>query len=206
MQKRGESFELFKTNFRNRALATQYIRMKTGDAIKKEPTRQELLAYYREHLADYSFPAQVKWQQILIQFSQHEGPEGAKKLMDQAIAELRKGTDFGDVARKFSDGPTASQGGDWDWTREESLADKPVEEALFSLAVGKISLPIENNKSLQLVKVLDRKPAGKTPLEQVQVEIQHKLQEAELKAAEQKVYAELTDDAEIHTLFDRDNS
>ncbi|MBI5757793.1 MAG: peptidyl-prolyl cis-trans isomerase, partial [Planctomycetales bacterium] len=183
LKKRGESFELFRTNFRNRALATQYIRMKTGDAIKKEPTRQELLAYYREHIADYSVPAQVKWQQILIQFSKHDGPDGARKAMDQAIAELRKGTDFGDVARKYSGGPTASQGGDWDWTREDSLADKPVEKALFGLGVGKISLPIENNKSIQLVKVIARKPASKTPLEQVQVEIQRKLQEVELKAA-----------------------
>jgi parvulin-like peptidyl-prolyl isomerase len=206
LKKRGESFELFRTNFRNRALATQYIRMKTGDAIKKEPTRQELLAYYREHIADYSVPAQVKWQQILIQFSKHDGPDGAKKRMDEAIAELRKGTEFGDVARKFSDGPTALQGGDWDWTREDSLADKLVEKALFGLGAGKISLPIESNKSIQLVKVIARKPAGKTPLEQVQVEIQRKLQEAELKAAEQKVYSELTEAAEVHTMFDRDDS
>ena len=205
LQKRGESFEVFKTNYRNRALATQFIRMKTGDAVKKEPTRQELLAYYREHIADFSFPAQVKWQQILIEFSKHEGPDGARKRMDQAIAELRKGTDFGDVARKFSDGPTAAQGGDWDWTREESLADKSVERALFRLSVSKVSLPIESNKSVQLVKVIDRKPAGKTPLEQVQLEIQRKLQEVELKGAEQKLFADLVDKAEIQTMFDRND-
>lgn len=205
LQKRGESFETFKTNFRNQIMARQYVHMKTGDAAKKEPTRQELLDFYREHIEDYSFPAQVKWQQILIQFAKHDGPDGAKKVADQVVAELRKGTDFSDVARKFSDGPNASQGGEWDWTREGSLADKPVEKAVFELPVGKISRPIENNKAIQLVKVLDRKPAGRTPFEQVQLEIQRKLQEVELKAAEEKVFAELGADAEIRTMFDRDD-
>lgn len=204
LQKRGESFETFKTNYRNQVMAHHYVHMKTGDAAKKEPTRQELLTYYREHIDDYSFLAQVKWQQILIRFDKHDGPEGARQVLSQVIAELREGTDFGDVARKFSDGPNAGQGGEWEWTREGSIADKSVEKSLFELAAGKISRPIENNKSIQLVKVLDRKAAGKTPFEQVQVEIQRKLQEAELKAAEQKVFAELGENAVIHTMFDRD--
>jgi len=203
LQKRGESFDALRTSFRNQIMARQYVHMKTGDALKKEPTRQELLDYYREHIADYSYPAQVKWQQILILNGKHDGSAGAKKLANQVVSELRKGTDLAEVARKFSDGPNASDGGEWDWTREGSLTDKSVEKVLFELAVGKVSRPIETGKSIQLVRVLDRKPAGRTPFEQLQSEIQLKLQEAELKAAEAKVFADLEADADIRTLFDR---
>lgn len=204
LQRRGESFEAFKTNFRNQLMARQYVHMKTGNALKRDPTRQELLDYYREHIADYSQPAQVKWQQILILNSKHAGVEGSKQVAKDVVAELRQGADFADVARRFSDGPNASQGGEWDWTREGSLADKPIEKALFELGVGNISRPIETDRSIQFVKVLDRKPAGRTPFEQVQSEIQRKLQELDLKAAEEKVFADLEAHAEIWTMFDGD--
>jgi hypothetical protein len=73
-----------------------------------------------------------------------------KKLHDLAVA----GTDFGQLARDYSEGPEAGKGGDAGFLAAGQL-DARLSRAVFSTPIGQISDPIEiPNVGIFMFKVL----------------------------------------------------
>ena len=62
--------------------------------------------------------------------------------------EVLRGGDFATMAQARSHGPTASKGGQHDWTSKGSLVSKEIDAAIFSLTVGRMSQIIEDSKGL----------------------------------------------------------
>lgn len=194
--------EEHKAAFKDQQIAMQYVSFKAHS--KFEPTRKELLTYYEQHLADYEFPARVHWQQLVISDSEHGGEDGAKKVLDDVVKKLIAGADFGETIKKYGDGPKASNSGIWDWTVKGSLANKEVEKELFTLPPGEMSGVIRTATGFQIVQVIDRQEAGRTPFETKQKEIEEKLKGEAYKERAQKVIAEIKESAVIKTVFDED--
>lgn len=199
LAKRGTRLEEIKQAFINREMAGQYIRMKLERP--PEPSRQELVSYYQAHLDDYLIPEQVRWQQLQVSFRDRASKQAALDKLEQAIHELQAGTDFGAVAKKYSDGPTASDGGAWDWIERGSLKDTDLEQMLFELPVGQISEIYEGESSFQLVKPNEHRKAGYRPFEDVQDEIRKKL-EKEFDGGPRKLIDDLRAKAVIETEYD----
>lgn len=202
LAKQGTSLASLKDAFAHKTMADTFLEAKIK--LDRNIGRPQLLAYYEEHFDEYAIPGQVKWQQIQISFAKHGGKKPALRILEQAIAELRDGSDFTDVAIRFSDGPTASQGGDWGWMQSGSLSNKEIEQALFDLPLGTISQVFVDDEAYRLVKVNDRKPAGHVPLAEVQDEIKSKLLEQAHEDAKRNVIDELYASAVIETIFDED--
>lgn len=199
LQAAGTTLASARKAFGRRQLAGQYLQERL-----QEPTvtRQELLADYRAHLDDYHTPAEVKWQQIWISYRKQGSVEAAREVMNRAVAELRGGASFDDVARRYSDGVMAASGGHWDWTQFESIANPDVAAALQRLSVGEASGVIEGEKALQLVRVVDRRAARYTPFEDVQNEIRDRLRAEKRRVAAEEILAELRETAVIETMFE----
>ncbi|QDU39825.1 Foldase protein PrsA precursor [Maioricimonas rarisocia] len=199
LQMAGTTLASARKAFGRRQLAGQYLQERL-----QEPTvtRQELLADYRAHLEDYHTPAEVKWQQIWISYRKQGGVSAARQVMERAVAELRSGASFDDVARRYSDGVMAASGGHWDWTQFESIANQDVSEALQRLSVGETSGVVEGEKALQLVRVVDRRAARYTPFEDVQNEIRDRLRAEKRRVAAEEILTELRETAVIETMFD----
>lgn len=201
LRQRGDSLERIRDEVINNQMAREYLSAKAE--VKQDISRRDMLEHYREHQDDYAIPARVKWQQIAISYAKHGGKDEALVVLEKAIAELKQGADFADVAQRYSDGPTAEDGGQWDWTQTGSLADQEIEKALFELPVGSISRVFTGDDSYQLVFVNERDEAGHTPFETLQDDIKRALQEESQKDATQKVMQELIETAVIETIFDR---
>lgn len=167
-----------------------------------EADRAQMLEYYNEHLKDYEFPRQVKWQQIQVRGSQNGGKEKARKKIDQAVDELLSGVSFADVATKYSDGLTAKEGGLWDWMKENTLADPELEQKVFDMPLGEVSPVIESQDSYHVVVVLDRKQSGRKPFEEVQPEIARTLGAREKNRMIAEILDELKADTVVWTMFD----
>lgn len=204
LQKQGTSLERMRRFFTNREMAKAYLQLKAQP--QQTFGRPQLLAYYREHAEDYQVPAKVLWQQIVIHYYRHGGKRQAFRVLDRVIEELHNGADFGAIAQKYSDGPLARKGGQWDWTRKGSLNNSRVEQALFELPVGSISRVIEGDEAFYLVKVNDRRPAHRRPFEEVQDEIKAKLTRQARRQAAERVIDELYDNAVIETIYDSPSS
>jgi parvulin-like peptidyl-prolyl isomerase len=189
-----------KSAFAAREMAMLYIGQKASANVRF--SRQDLLKFYEDNKQQYYTKPKVRWQQILISKTRPGGKQESVTVLRDAITGLKNNEDFGDVAKKYSDGPKSENGGEWDWTGQNSLADKRIDRALFEIPEGEISEPLESDSSITLVKVIERNDGGYTPFEDVQDAINRKLQaEARTKAASD-VIENLIQQAAIRTIFD----
>jgi len=201
LAKKNLSLETLQRDFGKRAMASEFMRHKAGTF--HEPSRRELLEEYEKRKQkEYFRPARVRWQQILISYGANGGKQGAIEKLTNAAQELRNGTDFSDVAKKYSNGPGAAQGGYWDWMQKGSLTDRAVEDELFSMPVGRISDVLVGESSFQLVRVLDRENEHFIPFEKVQDALKDDLHREFEDNARRRVIEELRAKSVIQTMFD----
>jgi peptidyl-prolyl cis-trans isomerase SurA len=199
LHKQGTSLESLRAEFRNRLLADEYLRGKS----KKEHIvgHEEVVAYYEQHTQDFSFPEKVHWQLLEISFDKHGGRDGALAMLTKAVDALKHGDSFEKVAKKYSDGLHADDGGKQPWTRAESINDEKIAKTLQGLAGGETSPVLSAPDSYRLVRMIERKPAGKKPIGEVQEVIRQILEEKLQKEAVHKVLVEAYEKASIESAY-----
>jgi len=170
LNERDTTLAAVRDSFATERLAQEYL---FGNLERPDPpTRPELVAYYQAHLDDYKVSARVKWEQIQVTAGKTLSKSGAEQKIRAAQQELANGVAFAEVARKYSDGPTARSGGEWDWTRAGSLADSDLEQQLFQLAPGQLSEVYFGRGAFHIFRVIDRESEGRREFAEVQDEIQ----------------------------------
>ena len=200
LNKKGTTLQNVKDNFATERLAMEYIVLKSE---KPEPIdRLDLVAYYKEHVDEYAVPAKVKWEQIQASFGPERSKSEAKKQIDAARKELDSGVTFDQVAKKYSDGPTAKTGGERDWMEAGNLTDTKLEKKLFELPLGEISPPHEGPSEWQIVRIVERQKAGRTPFGEVQDEIRKKIEDGQNKNRPKKLFEQLFSEAIIESKYD----
>lgn len=91
----------------------------------------------------------------------------AEKKANQVEEELKKGAKFDELAKKYSDGPTAKdKGGDLGSFKRGVLADV-LEQRAFSMKVGDVTEPILTKQGYMIMKVTEHVQAGVPPLKDV---------------------------------------
>jgi parvulin-like peptidyl-prolyl isomerase len=199
LNKKGTTLQNVKDNFALDRLSVEFIVAKSE---KPEPLeRPDLVEYYQSNPDKFLVSAKVKWQQIQISISPDVGRSAAQKKLDAAVAEINRGVAFDKVARKYSDGPTAKDGGEWDWMEAGNLADVKLEKKLFELPVNELSEVHENRDSLTVVRVTARQNAGRKPFEEVQEEIRTILVDLQNKNRPKKLFRELFSQAVIESQY-----
>ena len=199
MHQQGTSLANLKVEFRYRLLADEYMRQKS-----KKPHvvgRQEILAYYKAHLDDYSYPEKVRWQLLEINFAKHGGQDKALAVLEKAVDALRRGEDFGKITKKYSDGPWAEKGGQQSWTKPDSVADQKTAVLLHELAPGEVSHVVHTNEAYRLIRVNERKAAGRSTLAEVQETIKQKLEQQLQREAIKEVLVDVYKHASIESSY-----
>jgi peptidyl-prolyl cis-trans isomerase D len=108
----------------------------------------------------------------------------AKKKIDRALELVKKGEDFGEIARRFSDDGSATKGGELGCVPRGKTV-KPFEDALFALEEGKVSDVVTSefgHHILKLEKIAKGDAIEKVLKAQIARDLYLKL-EAEAKAA-----------------------
>lgn len=125
----------------------------------------------------YSKPEQVQASHILIKLPEKPSPaeiEAAKKEAEKVLALAKKpGADFAALAKKYSQGPSAPQGGDLGKFKRGTMVPS-FEDLAFKLKTGEIGL-VRTQFGWHVVKVFSHDQASVTPLEQVKGEIRDRL-------------------------------
>jgi len=200
LQQSGTSLNTERKSFGEHELAMQYLGERIGGS--GEVSRGDLLAEYKSHIDEYTEPGRVQWQQISIDIAKRGGREAALRDARKVQQELKQGRPFDALAREHSDGVMARQGGKWDWTQPESVADESLRTALSELEIGDTSELIETNRAFVLVQLTGRRSERTTPFEDVQDELRKQLIGARREARIREVVAKLKQDAIIETMFD----
>jgi len=171
LAKTGETLEERRERTRESLLIEAMIRRNVDAWVHVSP--KEVRDYYRRHIKDYTREKEVKTRHIFIPFSQYESKEKARKLAELVMEKLKKGASFESLAKQYSSGAHAKEGGLWDFMKRPAFKD--LDDVIFNLKAGEVSGIVETSRGYHIVKAEAVRPARRIPFEEVQDEIYNKL-------------------------------
>src|SRR5271169_3292567 len=178
----GMNWEDFKNNIRNGLLTKKVIQSEVGSHINV--TKEEIQKYYDEHKAEFVRPEQVALRSIEINTTGKDEAEIAelKKKAETALKRIQDGEDFGEIAKRYSDGSTAKQGGYLGVYKRGELS-KELEDTVFSMKKNGLTPVMETKQGFLIMQVLEHYDEGEQALAKVQNEIEGKLYDQRLEPA-----------------------
>jgi len=148
----------------------------------------QLKAQYQQNIQQYQVPNRVHVEHILLMTvgkTDAEVEEVKKKAQD-ILNQAKKGSNFEDLAKKYSEDPgTKDKGGDLGWiVQGQTVAE--FEKAAFSLPKGSISDLVKTQYGFHILKIMDKESAHTKPFDEVKDSIRTPLllSEADKKAAD----------------------
>ncbi len=159
--KKVENNEDFKKRLaftRNRLLMDSLLASEGKAAITDEAMKK----VYEEASKQITGEAEVHARHILV-----ESEDDAKAI----AAELKKGADFAELAKKKSKDPGASDGGDLGFFTKEQMVPE-FSAVAFALEPGKISDPVKSQFGWHIIKVEEKRNRKAPAFEQVKAQIE----------------------------------
>jgi peptidyl-prolyl cis-trans isomerase D len=132
-------------------------------------TDDQLKFVYLQNIQQYEVPNRVHAEHILFTTVGKTDAEVAeiKKQAEDVLAQARKGANFEDLAKKYSEDPgSKAKGGDLGWLLTGQTVPE-FEHAAFSLPKGQISDLIKTQYGFHIIKVLDKETAHTQPFDEV---------------------------------------
>lgn len=140
-----------------------------------EITDDEVQRYYDENSSQFSREEQVRARHILLLINDERTAEEAAALMQEVRARVERGEDFAAIAAELSEDPgSKDRGGDLGFFGRGAMVPE-FEDAAFSAAPGEIVGPIQSPFGSHLIEVLESRPGGAQPLEEVSALIRGRL-------------------------------
>ncbi|MDP9262850.1 MAG: peptidylprolyl isomerase [Acidobacteriota bacterium] len=202
-EQQGVSYEEVKENIRSGLITQKVIGQEVGSKIQipQEDVRQ----YYQDHQKELERPEQVRLSEILVttQSSASQGDAGeaarlaaAEQKANDLREQIRKGASFEEVAKKYSSGGSAEQGGDLGYFGRGKLA-KELEDKTFGMQVNEVSEVIRTKQGFILLKVTEHQLTGVPAFKEIETKIQEALYYQKLQPAMRTYLTKLREEAYI---------
>lgn len=140
-------------------------------------TEADITAFYEENPDLYWNEKTVEARHILIPVKEDAGDpqvQAARQKIDEIHAMVAGGSDFAETAKKYSQCPSAKEGGSLGaFTRQEMVP--AFAEKAFSMTPGEISEPVRSPFGWHIIKVEKINESSATPLERVKADIEQRL-------------------------------
>jgi parvulin-like peptidyl-prolyl isomerase len=183
LKQMGMDWRSFREYQKKMILSQDYIRRLLPEY--RPITYSELVNCYNEMKEEFfAIPAMITFRLIDIQIPKLEVTdpnrsrlEQARELASELVRRLREGEDFGELAKQYSHGHTASFGGLWQPVQPQSLA-KPYDilaAEADKMKPAQIAGPIEAGEHIFIMKLEEKRPKSFEPLENVQKEVEAKI-------------------------------
>jgi peptidyl-prolyl cis-trans isomerase SurA len=125
-----------------------------------------------------------------------EALSAAEARANDLLKQIRDGASFEDIAKKYSDGPSAAASGDLGTFERGKLA-KELEDKTFAMKAGEITDVIRTKQGYVILRVVDHQMAGVPPMKDVLPKIQDALYYEKLQPALRAYLTKLREDAYI---------
>jgi peptidyl-prolyl cis-trans isomerase C len=166
-------------------------------------TDEETKAYYDGNPQLFKQPEQVKASHILIKV-EPTADEATKAAARKKIEDIRKkltdGDGFAELAKEYSEGPSAPKGGDLGYFRRGQMV-KAFEDTAFSMKTNEVSGLVETRFGYHLIKVYDKKPEQTLAYADVKDKIAQRLKQEKIEKAANEYVENLKKDAKIEKLL-----
>jgi peptidyl-prolyl cis-trans isomerase C len=168
-------------------------------APKATVTDAEVKAYYEANPNEFEHDVLVHAAHILIKVSPWADKETRRKAKEKLVnirTQIQAGADFAEMAKKYSEGPSKTNGGDLGYFGYAQMAPT-FETAAFALRPGEISKVVTTQFGYHLIKVYDRRPAGRETLEEAAPILKSRFQKERLDTHLRQVVDQLKTKANI---------
>jgi peptidyl-prolyl cis-trans isomerase SurA len=210
----GASYEEFKQNMRNQIITQKVISNEVGQKLSMN--KDEEKKFYDQHRAEMEQPEQVRLSEILIAPKTPAKPaagadgkpappseadseaalDAAKTKAQDLFDQIHKGAKFDELAKKYSDGPSAKDGGDLSYFKRGTLS-KELEDKVFALKAGEVTDVIRTKQGYVILQATDHQTAGIPTLKEVEPRIQDALYMQKLQPALRAYLTTLREEAYI---------
>jgi peptidyl-prolyl cis-trans isomerase SurA len=170
----GMNWEDFKNNIRSTLQTQRVISSEVGSHITISD--EEVTKYYEAHKSEFVRPEQVALREIVVS-TEGKKPEDLadlKKKAETALKRVQDGEDFGEIAKRLSDGSTKSQGGFLGIYKRGELS-KELEDKVFKMKRKELTEVMETRQGFLILQVLEHYDEGEQSLAKVKNEIMDKL-------------------------------
>ncbi|MFH1025817.1 MAG: peptidylprolyl isomerase, partial [Nitrospirota bacterium] len=142
-----EEYKIKVESFKRELLVDLYLQQ----YMKEMNTEEKQRKFFEENKEKrYTNPEAVRISVINVQSA-----EEAKEILEK----VKAGEDFGELAKKYSKGPAASEGGDFGFRTKKGLRREFADRA-FLMKIGEVSDLIEAKDGYHIVKVTERRDEG----------------------------------------------
>jgi peptidyl-prolyl cis-trans isomerase SurA len=222
-EKQGVSWEDFKQTQKNQIITRKVIGEEVGGHLSI--SKEEGQKFYDDHKDEMQHAEFIRLSEILItpkvatpapdpnaanagSSAQTPLDEAAKQAADadalsaaetkakDILKQLRDGAAFDDIAKKYSDGPSAADGGALGTFERGKLA-KELEDRTFAMKTGEITDVIRVKQGFAILKVEDHQMAGVPAMKDVLPRIQDALYYQKLQPALRAYLTKLREEAYI---------
>jgi peptidyl-prolyl cis-trans isomerase SurA len=183
LAKEGMTYSVYRRHLRDDLGKMRLVNweIKSKIVLKEEDLRK----IYQEKIKEFTDPLEVKVQQIFLPFPPGATDEQIRVIVTEVetlLKKIRAGEDFTNLAKEYSRGPEAREGGVLGFFKHNELIPE-LEKAAFSLKVGEVSDVMKGPEGVHILRVMERKGGEPKPF----AEVQNRIREAKLmEEAEQK--------------------
>jgi peptidyl-prolyl cis-trans isomerase SurA len=192
----GLSWEDYKTTIRNGLLQKEVVQREVGSHV--DISNEEVRQYYEAHPQEFTLPERVVLSEMSLST---EGKSLEEIAAVRAKAEglrtsVLNGDNFNRVARLYSQGSTAKDGGVLGTFKRGELAPQ-IETIVFQMSKGQISDVIQTRTGFEFLLVEDHLEAGLQPIDKVQSDIRHDIHAQKTQPLLRDYLAELREQSNI---------
>ena len=201
LKEQGSNYESYRESIKEELERIQLINYEVKSKIILR--EEEIEEYYNTHRDEFTSEGRVRLALIFLKQKDPADKNEARALYQKAqdiLSMIKDGKNFANLARKFSNGPGASEGGDLGVFKMSQL-NPEMAEIIKDLSAGEVSNPIIRPYGIKIIKVEEKDGGGEKSLEQVRNAIQTILYRKELDKKYSAWIKELRKKAYIKIIF-----
>jgi len=154
----GASYNAFVDNIRDEITINEVRQVEVRKRINL--SEQEIEQMVKRINEQGQQKAEFNFAHIMLRESAKDSPKkklAIDKKAEQLVVQLKKGADVNQLAKANSQGPKASDGGNWGWRKLDTMPSLFAAQIKNKNKKGDIIGPFRSGQGLHIIKILDKK-------------------------------------------------
>jgi peptidyl-prolyl cis-trans isomerase SurA len=195
LEREGLTIETYRSKLKRDLEKMKLLNLKVQAKVTDADVRE---AYDKTYLRGPP-EEEVHARHVLLSLKSGATAQEEQRILQRAreVAQrARAGEDFAELAKQFSDGPSAAQGGDLGYFKRGVMVSE-LETSAFSLPVRSVSDPIRTRFGYHVLKIEERRAVPPPPFDQVKEQLRQKLRQEQNEKLTTEYLRELRKEASI---------
>lgn len=182
LRNEGYTLSSYREFTRKHLAKLKLVNLKVRSQVKV--SEEDLKAEYTRWAKLEAEDREIHARHILVQLSPKATPQEVEQARERAaqlaLEARRPGVDFAELAKKRSEGPSASEGGDLGFFKRGLMVPE-FDKVAFALKDGEVSDPVRTRFGWHVIKVEARRAPEVKPFEEVKDQLRERLLTGQLE-------------------------